>query len=954
MAVNGNNQSENAGDWNPSEYGVAFESFEPPAGRARPSRIARHGSWPFVHEIPQSDDPDLALRNIGYAYLFALDQFLRHNGRKNGIGLPNGWLNALDPKGPAAKSNVRLRWLNVWPSFGSAGGDGKVPTPPRLASWRLLHSQKNKQTKWNGTVVLTAAETLGSAMVQSDGNPFLINRDIGIRIPVSIQWHEDVVRLTIRSMTAELPFAPYYSSTELEAEFGALGDFGTLDYFIDQIGTLNTDVNELEDIRIKWKTNDAGATVDAFEIRGKGPGSQSSDGQPLSNEITDTFSSNLSAQGVRLFDKVGSKKRVLSVNASAGQAMDFRQDPSSWRDRSQLDVTQTYDWLGRRPGRTDATLNAFTELETIGPHQTVQLETQQIRVVNCPQFVHSDPQPITAPNAGAPPDPGTKTVDLPANKWPQIRRNDYTAIMAFENCNEFFRIVEGLNIDLSTLIVEAKPRIDVHYRSGIKPGPGKNGQTINARVSIVSTKQEALPAIEVHLALGNISRQDRPQNLPADERWAQPLGIADAERWIWHEFGHVLIAARLGRLELDFVHSIGDGMAAVKADPYSRLADPRGLASSSYGCGEVPMTDRMRGYTYPWVFIPRRHDRAVNMGWAWGGALNRSLLDAPEDDRRDSKGYVTEQILSTTLFRLYRVLGGDTLAGSVADGPDYLVRERASAVTLYLIIEAIRMMAQPPSRAEALEEGMEAADVAILQPLELPRNLPSMGDTSPLPVPWTGGRARKVVRWVFEAQGMFPPDPNKNHNAPGQAPQVDIFIPDMRPCIERTEHGHIDYEPGSYAPVSLDWTGERRWQADPNAFSVSNGHLSIDIGNRGRDMATGLRLRWWFGLMSGSPADPNWEDNDQVTWFELPGQTIAATIAPGSIIRCEYEPELQDASAFTHILILVEVSCPDDRANSSADGLLPTAIAVGELPPANPREIVDLVANDNNLGLWMK
>ena len=29
-----------------------------------------------------------------------------------------------------------------------------------------------------------------------------------------------------------------------------------------------------------------------------------------------------------------------------------------------------------------------------------------------------------------------------------------------------------------------KRRIDVYYRSGISPGPGKDGQTINARVKI--------------------------------------------------------------------------------------------------------------------------------------------------------------------------------------------------------------------------------------------------------------------------------------------------------------------------------------------------------------------------------------------------------------------------------------------------------------------------------------
>lgn len=74
-------------------------------------------------------------------------------------------------------------------------------------------------------------------------------------------------------------------------------------------------------------------------------------------------------------------------------------------------------------------------------------------------------------------------------------------------------------------------------------------------------------------------------------------------------------------------------MAAILLDPGSQAPD--------------------RFLTFPFISIlnARRHDRDVTAGWAWGGT---------NDDRQ----YLSEQILSTTLFRVYRSTGGD--AGDVA------------------------------------------------------------------------------------------------------------------------------------------------------------------------------------------------------------------------------------------------------------------------------------------------
>ena len=51
--------------------------------------------------------------------------------------------------------------------------------------------------------------------------------------------------------------------------------------------------------------------------------------------------------------------------------------------------------------------------------------------------------------------------------------------------------------------------------------------------------------------------------------------------------------------------------------------------------------------TFPWVNIGRRHDRTVAAAGA-GAAPN------------DVGGYIDEQILSTTHFRIYRSIGGDS------------------------------------------------------------------------------------------------------------------------------------------------------------------------------------------------------------------------------------------------------------------------------------------------------
>lgn len=929
--MNGDNHQSSPSyrDWKPGRYAVRFERWDP--GNARGVRIALHGADPFVAEVAGAAPPvENDYTAIGHSYLKALNDFLGENGG-DGLGLPAGWLDALDPE----LLPKPLRWLPLWPAPDDDGDGIRTPEFP-LASWNLERkTSPDPEADPDRTVVLVAAETVP----RPDGQrPFSL--DFGLRVPMVLRprpgggWE-----VHVRSMTAELPFAPYRSFTEVLAarKLAPAGPDGLLETFaVDRLAeateAYGADIADrlqmdrelvYEDFRVRWHDEEA-PTIAAVEMLGRGTGALRKKPRPVPYAFTVDLVPTADGQTFEPGEPGGARKHLLAANAGpAGVFPDvFPQDPPSWRDMTDLDSDPgAYDWAMRRPTRGDSDLDRYRVPPPGGPEQGMPLDHRHFKVRNCPGYVHGDPD-----------NDAPKHVMVPGGVLLPVRDNDVSALCAFANCSRFYDLVAGFGIDLDTFVVAARPEMQVHYRSGITPGPGRDGQTVNAQVTIepataAAFLPEPLRTIEMHLALGELSRA-RPSIAPSEPAWAQPLGIAASPRWIWHEFGHVLIASRLGDLEFDFAHSAGDAMAAVISDPYSRLADSGGGVAGDF-----------RGMTYPWVFIPRRHDRCVMLGWSWSGTLNRSLLDAPAFQRDGRKGYIGEQILSSTLFRLYRSLGGDTVRAD--DKPNFALRERASLVTMYLLIQAVRSMAQPPSVAEALETCMEDADTGLTTPLAL-----GGGDG------WTGGRARKVVRWAFEAQGMFPPDRRVDHNAPGLAPAVDVYIPDGRPPEEMTGSGPVRHRPGGYVPVSLDWDGERKWQAIGKDLTLFP--FRITLGNRGDQPATGLRMRAWFGLASGDPAARDWDMGDRIAWLPAIGPIDLGITIPGhGTVRAAAaleEAAAPAAAAGAAVLLLVEITCADDRANSDPAALLPTAIV--DRPPEVPRHVADLVANDNNLGLW--
>src|SRR5262249_41374596 len=139
-----------------------------------------------------------------------------------------------------------------------------------------------------------------------------------------------------------------------------------------------------------------------------------------------------------------------------------------------------------------------------------------------------------------------------------------------------------------------------------------------------------------------------------------------------------------------------------------------------------------------------------------------------EEGRQDpaKDGYLSEQILSTCHFRLYRSIGGDSNNSTR--------QEFAARAAVYLILNAIKQLEDAPSSpgdATKWEELLEEADAGQW--------------TAKNPAgTHAGGAYHKVIRWAFEKQGLFRPA-GAPPTVEGDPPEVDVYINDGR----RGEYG---------------------------------------------------------------------------------------------------------------------------------------------------------------------
>lgn len=516
---------------------------------------------------------------------------------------------------------------------------------------------------------------------------------------------------------------------------------------------------------------------------------------------------------------------------------------------------------------------------------------------------------------------------LPADPKDALRSDDLSAAHAYARASELFERLAAYGLTASTYFKAARLPLLLHHRAWFFSQP--DGLTVNAEVRY-SGEQHGLanpgpltsrPQLEVRFGSANLTHRDVRDNQSLVKR-SQPLGLAADPRWAWHEFGHVLSFAATGALEFPFAHSAGDGLAAIVADPDSQL-----VRAANPG----PRTD-VRGYTFPWVRLSRRHDRQPLEGWCWCGRRNQARHARPRLPPLLFKGYTEEQMLSSSLFTLYRAIGGDTWG---ADAPASPQRSAASDYVVYLIMRAIALLGPssvvPARSPDAFVSALIDADIGTT-------DWHVQGDwrgSTPRQMHRVGGTAHKVIRWAFENQGLYATAaPLEIVEGPGKPPAVDLYIPGLG---ERSE--------GGYAPVPLSWVTDpdasaAGWHASLDGMRHEGGIVILTVGNRGEQTANDIAVRAW-----AAPAA------DSLTWTQLTLKDTSNRSVSGGTGLESFQFEAKDAGGLAlrgPYFVLAEASCLDDRSNLDAAAKLACS---GNEPPADSALLIDLVANDNNLGL---
>lgn len=400
----------------------------------------------------------------------------------------------------------------------------------------------------------------------------------------------------------------------------------------------------------------------------------------------------------------------------------------------------------------------------------------------------------------------------------------------------------------------------------------------------------ALPVPVDHRALNDEVNAQAPGNATGDGsggflfgRAAQnsKIGIAADFRVAAHEFGHALLWNAVKSPNFGFAHSPGDSLAAIFCDPGSQAPS--------------------RFETFPWITISRNHGREVADGWAWGGP--EFINDA------FGAGYRREQILSTSLFRLYRAIGGDAL-GNIQK------QTWASRYTLYLILAGI-------------------ASLTSKSPIPNPYVTLMINADNGKILGFPGGAARKVIRWAFEKQGLYQPvpapSPVKTRGAP---PAVDVYINDSR-------NGEYDYL-ASFDNAPGIWNRQKNDGVQVNQTPVlgATNYVYVTVQNRGTQPAQGIQVKAYVSKVEKAQKwDAEHTEFDELT---LVTPINTSTIASGGSLNVgpfKWTPDRK----YTKHTLLVSVSAQGDLSNIDPNSGLDCA--------KGPTDLENLVPFDNNLAI---
>ena len=448
---------------------------------------------------------------------------------------------------------------------------------------------------------------------------------------------------------------------------------------------------------------------------------------------------------------------------------------------------------------------------------------------------------IETPTVTAPTRPVGSDFDYDA------RTNDFAAVNAYYHTDRFFQLVADLGFPLTGIGAyfggTAFP-VEVDHR-GL-------GNVVNAH------------------CIGDGDGIDHTCYSLADTAdTTNPMGIAADWRVVLHEIaGHGILYDHVNSANFGFAHSAGDSFAMILNDYASEWHNGAAL-------------DRF--LFLPFVpSIVRRSDRSVAAGWGWGGA-------------NDVGSYSSEQILSTTMFRAYRSIGGDATR--------FTRREFAARCMAYLMLRAVGTLtplSNPSSPAQFLNALLNA----------------DAGN-------WTseglfGGAYGKVLIWSFEKQNLND----------GARPNVDVYIDDGRA-------GEYPYLPVYWETVAI-WN---RHMADGleghQEPTVGTNYAYVKIKNRGTSIANNVVVKAYHCKPLAGLVWP--DDLQPMATPELsagtlqPDDTEEKTIGPFA-----WTPV---TNAVGHDSMVMIVSAPGDPSN------------VDNFTAGEQIEDWRLVPNDNNVAL---
>lgn len=537
---------------------------------------------------------------------------------------------------------------------------------------------------------------------------------------------------------------------------------------------------------------------------------------------------------------------------------------------------------------------------------------------------------IKTPTVVAPTRPAGSDFDI----W-DARTNEFAAVNAYYHTDRFFRLVADLGFSLTGAGAyfdgTAFP-VEVDHR-GL--GNNVNGHCIGDGDGIDHTCYALADAGDT----------------------ANPIGIATDWRVVLHELGgHGILYDHVGGPNFTFAHSAGDSFAMILNDFVSKWHDSPTIdrfvlapfvtfferrsdrAHNDSGVISVSLTSGGSGYTsVPTVTISGGGGSgakalAVLSGGAVGGLgvtyHGTGYTSAPAvtitggggtgatgtatignwawGGTADLGGYLSEQILSTTMFRAYRSIGGDS--SSVAR------REFAARCMVYLMLRAVGSMT-PASLGAGGTANTPAGFLSALIAADA-GNWTSEGVF--------GGAYKKVLTWAFEKQNL---------NS-GNPPSIDVYIDDGRA-------GEYQYQPVHWATTTI-WNRRNADGLDGHeepALLDSGGMPAINyayvtIKNRGTSIANNVIVKGYHCKPLAGVLWPN--DLQPMTTAQL----SAGTLQPNGTEEKKVGPFewTPVTNAWGHDCMLMIVSATGDPSN------------VDNFTAGEVVEDWRLVPNDNNVG----